>query len=92
MIKQIKWGLVFLLLPMVAALAGGFAYPPELEAQLLKAYLAQPSGYQPRTRHLCENGQPCYINRLIREHSPYLLQHAHNPVDWHPWGEEAGIQ
>ena len=28
-------------------------------------------------------------NRLIHESSPYLLQHAHNPVDWHPWGEEA---
>ena len=28
-------------------------------------------------------------NRLIDEKSPYLLQHAHNPVDWHPWGPEA---
>lgn len=28
-------------------------------------------------------------NRLIRETSPYLLQHAHNPVDWYPWGAEA---
>lgn len=28
-------------------------------------------------------------NRLAREQSPYLLQHAHNPVDWFPWGEEA---
>ena len=28
-------------------------------------------------------------NRLIDETSPYLLQHAHNPVDWHPWGKEA---
>ncbi len=28
-------------------------------------------------------------NRLAREKSPYLLQHAHNPVDWLPWGEEA---
>ncbi|MCK9197908.1 MAG: thioredoxin domain-containing protein, partial [Syntrophales bacterium] len=28
-------------------------------------------------------------NRLNREKSPYLLQHAENPVDWHPWGEEA---
>ena len=28
-------------------------------------------------------------NRLAREKSPYLLQHASNPVDWHPWGEEA---
>ncbi|MBI4444712.1 MAG: thioredoxin domain-containing protein [Acidobacteria bacterium] len=30
-----------------------------------------------------------YTNRLIAETSPYLLQHAHNPVDWYPWGEEA---
>ena len=28
-------------------------------------------------------------NKLINESSPYLLQHAYNPVDWHPWGEEA---
>lgn len=28
-------------------------------------------------------------NRLIKESSPYLLQHAHNPVDWYPWGKEA---
>ena len=27
-------------------------------------------------------------NRLINESSPYLLQHAHNPVDWYSWGEE----
>ncbi len=30
-----------------------------------------------------------HTNRLIHEQSPYLLQHAHNPVDWYPWGEEA---
>jgi len=30
-----------------------------------------------------------HTNRLIREKSLYLLQHAHNPVDWYPWGEEA---
>ncbi|GAA4449480.1 thioredoxin domain-containing protein [Nibrella saemangeumensis] len=29
------------------------------------------------------------MNRLSQESSPYLLQHAHNPVDWYPWGEEA---
>lgn len=33
-----------------------------------------------------DNRQP---NRLINEKSPYLLQHAYNPVDWYPWGEEA---
>lgn len=31
-------------------------------------------------------------NRLIHEQSPYLLQHAHNPVDWYPWGTEAQDQ
>ena len=30
-----------------------------------------------------------FTNKLIGETSPYLLQHAHNPVDWYPWGEEA---
>src|SRR3712207_4286545 len=30
-----------------------------------------------------------HTNRLAGETSPYLLQHAHNPVDWFPWGEEA---
>ena len=32
---------------------------------------------------------PHYTNRLIHETSPYLLQHAHNPVDWYPWGDDA---
>jgi len=31
-------------------------------------------------------------NRLINENSPYLLQHAYNPVDWYPWGEEAFLK
>jgi uncharacterized protein YyaL (SSP411 family) len=30
-----------------------------------------------------------HTNRLIHQTSPYLLQHAHNPVDWYPWGDEA---
>ena len=30
-----------------------------------------------------------YTNHLVNEKSPYLLQHAHNPVDWYPWGEQA---
>src|SRR5256714_965898 len=33
--------------------------------------------------------KPAHTNRPAREKSPYLLQHAHNPVDWYPWGEEA---
>src|SRR5579885_3263614 len=38
--------------------------------------------------HQGENAHT-YTNRLIHETSPYLLEHAHNPVDWYPWGEEA---
>ena len=36
--------------------------------------------------HMCINKKS---NRLINEKSPYLLQHANNPIDWYPWGEEA---
>jgi uncharacterized protein len=36
-----------------------------------------------------DNDQYAYTNHLIHESSPYLLQHAHNPVNWYPWGEEA---
>jgi hypothetical protein len=35
---------------------------------------------------------PKHTNRLVDETSPYLLQHAHNPVDWYPWGEEAFLK
>ncbi len=45
--------------------------------------------YQPRARHVQPDGRPTYTNRLFLETSPYLLQHAHNPVDWYPWGQEA---
>ena len=45
--------------------------------------------YTPRTKHLGLDGWARYTNRLFLESSPYLLQHAHNPVDWYPWGSEA---
>ncbi len=45
--------------------------------------------YKPRTKHLDESGWAQYTNRLFLESSPYLLQHAHNPVNWYPWGDEA---
>jgi len=35
------------------------------------------------------NNDPAYTNDLINESSPYLLQHAHNPVNWYPWGDKA---
>ena len=39
-----------------------------------------------KSDNIKENRKP---NRLINEMSPYLLQHAYNPVDWNSWGEEA---
>src|SRR5258706_8109272 len=42
-----------------------------------------------RTRHVRDDGTPLFSNRLAQETSPYLLQHAHNPVNWRPWGNEA---
>ena len=44
------------------------------------ASIAQDKEPSPMTKH---------TNRLAKESSPYLLQHAHNPVDWYPWGDEA---
>jgi uncharacterized protein YyaL (SSP411 family) len=61
----------------------------ELQKKLTQAYLAKGIGYRPRTEHFNPDGTPVYINRLILEDSPYLLQHAHNPVDWHPWSDES---
>jgi uncharacterized protein YyaL (SSP411 family) len=40
-------------------------------------------------RPTAEYYEPTAMNRLAREGSPYLQQHAHQPVDWYPWGEEA---
>src|SRR5215469_16709514 len=40
-------------------------------------------------RHLNSDGTPKYTNHLVSETSPYLRQHAHNPVEWYPWGPEA---
>ncbi len=48
--------------------------------------LYNPSSLQSST---LTGGSMDKANRLIHEQSPYLLQHAYNPVDWYPWGEEA---
>ena len=42
-----------------------------------------------KSRHVNDDGTPRYTNHLSRETSPYLQQHAHNPVEWYAWGSEA---
>lgn len=56
---------------------------------LVKAHEDMHEDYGLRTEHFITDGRPKYINRLILERSPYLLQHAHNPVNWYPFESEA---
>ncbi|MEA3412027.1 MAG: DUF255 domain-containing protein [Pseudomonadota bacterium] len=70
-------------------LPGAPPQPAELKARFDEALKARGSGYVPRTEHRLPDGSPCYTNRLVLEASPYLIQHAHNPVDWYAWGTGA---
>ena len=68
----------------------GVAFVDEALQQRLDRVLAsQGPRYVPRSHHLNDDGSPRFTNRLIRESSPYLLQHAHNPVNWYAWSDEA---
>ncbi len=71
-----------------AALPGAEPFPPALRARLTRALASRSAESVARTRHRNPDGSPRFTNRLILESSPYLRQHAHNPVDWHPWGDE----
>jgi hypothetical protein len=75
--------------PVDDPLPGAARRPTALEARLRDAVAALGPTYRPRTRHRLADGRARYTNRLILERSPYLRQHAHNPVDWYPWGAEA---
>ena len=61
----------------------------ELEKRLRDEEIRKHGTYEKRTEHLRSDGYGVFVNRLIEQDSPYLLQHAHNPVDWYPWGDEA---
>ncbi|MEL6774127.1 MAG: thioredoxin domain-containing protein, partial [Pseudomonadota bacterium] len=60
---------------------------PDVTAALEETWRGLGPGYTPRTHLLDAEGRARFVNRLIREASPYLRQHAHNPVDWHPWSD-----
>ncbi len=56
--------------------------------ELFDAYQQKNENYQPRTRHI-NNHRAQFVNHLILANSPYLLQHAHNPVNWFGFDDEA---
>ena len=62
---------------------------PSLATKIRAVLQAKGPAYHPEAAHRNPDGSPRYTNRLILETSPYLMQHAHNPVDWRPWGDEA---
>ncbi|MBT7087055.1 MAG: thioredoxin domain-containing protein, partial [Desulfobacterales bacterium] len=70
-------------------LPGVSEFSPSLAKKIEEMIKKRGTSYKPRTEHLLPDGSAKYINRLFLESSPYLLQHAHNPVNWYPWGEEA---
>ncbi len=85
--------MTLLALLLVAALEQNPAAPgldpsPALVQKLAAALAAKGHAFRPHTRHLDGRGRPLFTNRLILETSPYLLQHANNPVSWYAWGDE----
>src|SRR5439155_642897 len=76
-------------LPTSDPLPGSTPFSAELQQKITTALEKKGATHHPHTRHLRPDGSPRYTNRLILESSPYLLQHAHNPVNWYPWGDEA---
>ncbi|MCB0386557.1 MAG: thioredoxin domain-containing protein, partial [Bdellovibrionales bacterium] len=73
----------------VSSLPGTESFSEELIRAFSQRRISLGPDYSPRTHHLLSDGSAKYTNRLFLETSPYLLQHAHNPVNWFPWGEEA---
>lgn len=73
----------------VNVLPGNIVFDKELLQKFKEVRKKRGDGYKPRTHHKSPDGWAEYTNRLFLESSPYLLQHAHNPVNWYPWGEEA---
>ena len=74
---------------LASALPGAERPGPDLLRRLETTWTSRDPAYVPRTRHLNPDGTPMYANRLFLQSSPYLRQHAHNPVNWYPWGDEA---
>jgi uncharacterized protein YyaL (SSP411 family) len=67
---------------------GAAPFSPLIHERIEAALADRTAGDVPRTRHR-DGNVPHFTNRLILEPSPYLRQHAHNPVNWSPWGDEA---
>ena len=94
---RLNFLIAFLLLSRLAladtfeflALPGSGELPADIQAEIAAVWNNVPANYDPRTKHLDNFGKPIFVNRLFLELSPYLRQHAHNPVNWQAWSDEA---
>jgi len=85
-VKLLRNGFLPLCLIVLIAIAGGRYWfsdpaPPE-RTMVSQANASEDQNSKKESEHK-------YTNRLVDENSPYLRMHAHNPVDWYPWGEAA---
>ena len=90
-LRSVTLGLV-LAMPLAAVgdeLPAAPVFSATLKQEIERAISSAGETLELRTRHILADGRARYTNRLILESSPYLLQHAHNPVNWYPWGDAA---
>lgn len=80
---------IIILFTHIASSAQQHPLPEQLNQRLQEKLISLGNQYTPRTKHLSSEGGPKFTNRLMLESSPYLQQHAHNPVNWYSWSEEA---
>ena len=70
-------------------LPGAPRFDGELSRTLAAAWEQRPADYELHTRYVRTDQTPIYLNRLFLEASPHLNRHAHTPVNWFRWGDEA---
>ena len=63
--------------------------PAETVTAIRAASASSDTAEASHEKHLRADGTPRFTNRIILETSPYLRQHAHNPVNWYWWSDEA---
>ena len=71
------------------ALPGADEIPSSVRGEIQEVWSQMGPDHDIRSKHRQPDGSPVFANRLLLETSPYLVQHAHNPVNWFPWGDEA---
>jgi uncharacterized protein len=84
--RRVDRGIAALRRLIYRSIAGAFAV---FAGHIATTAAQEPPMSTPATQPAARAHANAPLNRLINESSPYLLQHAHNPVNWYPWGDEA---